>query len=105
MKQRKKSKYVHEGQYVAEVEVSLVEDDTSWSPYLRVLGTGGTVTLWANDQQIGAGTMPHSVALLFTTYASMDIGRDNGGVVDVAYENKAPHAFMGTVKKVVFDLK
>jgi hypothetical protein len=36
MKQRKKSKYVHEGQYVAEVEVALVEDDTGWSPYLSV---------------------------------------------------------------------
>ena len=36
MKQRKKSKYVHEGQYVAEVEVSLMEDDTGWSPYLSV---------------------------------------------------------------------
>jgi len=36
MKQRKKAKYVHEGQYVAEVEVFLVEDDSSWSPYLSV---------------------------------------------------------------------
>ncbi|WP_028325242.1 hypothetical protein [Desulfatirhabdium butyrativorans] len=36
MKQRKKSKYVHEGQYVAEVEVSLMEDETGWSPYLSI---------------------------------------------------------------------
>ncbi len=36
MRQRKKSKYVHEGQYVAEVEVELLEDDTGWSPYLSV---------------------------------------------------------------------
>ena len=36
MKQRKKIKYVHEGRYVAEVEVELLEDDTSWSPYLNV---------------------------------------------------------------------
>ena len=36
MNQRKKSKYVHEGQYVAEVQVELVEDDTGWSPYLSV---------------------------------------------------------------------
>jgi hypothetical protein len=35
-KQREKSKYVHEGQYVAEVDVALVEDDTGWSPYLSV---------------------------------------------------------------------
>jgi len=43
--------------------------------------------------------------LIFTTYAGMDIGRDNGGVVDLAYENKAPYAFTGTLKQVVFDLK
>lgn len=36
MKQRRKSKYVHEGQYVAEVDVELLEDETGWSPYLSV---------------------------------------------------------------------
>lgn len=36
MRQRKKSKYVHEGHYVAEVEVNLMEDDTGWSPYLSI---------------------------------------------------------------------
>lgn len=36
MNRRKKTKYVHEGQYVAEVEVSLIEDETDWSPYLSV---------------------------------------------------------------------
>ena len=36
MKHRKKIKYVHEGRYVAEVEVDLIEDDTGWSPYLNV---------------------------------------------------------------------
>ena len=35
----------------------------------------------------------------------MDIGRDNGGVVDLSYEDKKPFAFTGTVKKVVFDIK
>jgi arylsulfatase A-like enzyme/uncharacterized membrane protein len=68
-------------------------------------GTSGKVTLWANDEQIGEGTMPHTISLIFTTYAGMDIGRDNGGVVDLAYEDKAPYAFTGTVKNVVFDLK
>ena len=43
--------------------------------------------------------------MLFTTYAGMDMGRDNGGVVDDAYEDKAPYAFTGTLRKVVFDLK
>ena len=68
-------------------------------------GSGGKVTLWANDKQIGEGTMPRTISLIFTTYAGMDIGRDNGGVVDLAYEGKAPYAFTGTVKQVVFDLK
>lgn len=36
MRQRKKTKYVHEGRYVAEVEIKLIEDDTGWSPYLSV---------------------------------------------------------------------
>ena len=34
MKRRMKMKYVHEGQYVAAVEVALIEDETEWSPYL-----------------------------------------------------------------------
>lgn len=36
MKRRKKTKYVHEGPYVAKVEVELLEDHTGWSPYLSV---------------------------------------------------------------------
>lgn len=36
MKKRKKIKYVHENQYVAEVEVNLLEDDTGWTPYLSL---------------------------------------------------------------------
>ncbi len=34
MKERKKIKYLHEGKYVAEVEVVLFDDDSGWSPYL-----------------------------------------------------------------------
>ena len=36
MSTRKRTKYVHEGKYVAEVDVELLEDDTEWSPYLSV---------------------------------------------------------------------
>ena len=68
-------------------------------------GTGGKVTLWANDKQIGEGRMPHTVPVAFSSYSGMDIGRDNGLVVDLAYEDKAPYAFTGIVKQVVFDLK
>ena len=68
-------------------------------------GTGGHVTLWANDKQIGEGHMDRTVALRFSFYAGMDIGRDHGMTVDKAYRDRAPYAFTGTVKKVVFDLK
>jgi arylsulfatase len=67
-------------------------------------GTGGHVTLWADDEQIGEGDIPHTISLIFTTYAGMDISRDNGGVVDLDYEDRAPYAFTGTVRNVVFDL-
>ncbi len=70
-----------------------------------VAGSGGRVTLWANDRCIGEGTMANTVSLAFTSYAGLDIGRDNGLVVDRAYEDRAPYAFTGTVHEVVFDLK
>ena len=49
--------------------------------------------------------MDHTVPVRFSGYAGMDIGRDNGGVVDLDYEDRKPFAFTGTVKKVVFDIK
>jgi hypothetical protein len=68
-------------------------------------GTGGTVTLWANHRPICEGTMPRAVPVGFSSYSGVDIGRDNGLVVDRAYEAKPPYVFAGTVKQVVFDLK
>ena len=34
MSKRKRTKLVHEGRYVAEVDVELIDDDTGWAPYL-----------------------------------------------------------------------
>ena len=39
------------------------------------------------------------------TLNAVGCGTDNGGVVDLDYEDKAPYAFTGTVKNVVFDLQ
>ena len=36
MVQRTGKKYVREGKYLAEVDVSLLEDETQWSPYLSI---------------------------------------------------------------------
>ncbi len=68
-------------------------------------GTPGTVTLWAGDEQIGEGRIDKTVPVAFSSYAGMDVGRDNGLVVDLDYEDRAPYPFTGTVKRVVFDLK
>ena len=44
--------------------------------------TGGTVSLYANDAKIGEGRMERTVAVRFSGYAGMDVGRDNGLPVD-----------------------
>ncbi len=83
-----------------EVTIKMVFDADENKP-----GTGGTVTLWAGDKRVGEGRMPRTVPVTFSSYAGMDIGRDNGLVVDRDYEDRAPYAFTGTLNQVVFDLK
>lgn len=36
MNRKQRTKLVHEGKYVAEVEVDLIETDEGWSPYLSL---------------------------------------------------------------------
>ncbi|MBN1360609.1 MAG: hypothetical protein JW993_08455 [Sedimentisphaerales bacterium] len=36
MNRRKHIKFVHEGRYVAEVEVDLLQSEDSWAPYLSL---------------------------------------------------------------------
>ena len=36
MSTRKRTKYIHEGSYVAEVDVQRHEDSIGWSPYLTI---------------------------------------------------------------------
>ena len=36
MRTRRFTKMVHEGKYVAEVDVELIETDSGWSPYLSL---------------------------------------------------------------------
>jgi hypothetical protein len=66
--------------------------------------TPGEVTLLVNGEPVGSGRLEHTVPFIFSGYAGMDVGRDNGLVVDRSYADKAPFAFTGTVKKVVFDV-
>ena len=66
--------------------------------------TPGQVTLFINGKPVGGGRMDHTVPFGFSGYSGMDIGQDNGLVVDRGYADKAPFAFTGTVRKVVFDV-
>ena len=68
-------------------------------------GTGGQVTLFVNDSEVGSGRMDRTVSLRFNAYAGMDIGRDNGLPVDRSYEDRSPFPFTGEIKEVTFDLK
>ena len=36
MSRRKQTKFIHEGNYVAEVDVELMEEPEGWSPYLSL---------------------------------------------------------------------
>ena len=37
-KVKRKKMFIHEGKYVAEVDVEVVVDDTEWAPYLSLEG-------------------------------------------------------------------
>ena len=67
--------------------------------------TGGQVTLFVNDKPVGAGAWTTPCRFASPPTPVMDIGRDNGGVVDRIYESRKPFPFNGTVRKVVFDVK
>lgn len=45
------------------------------------------------------------VLLVFIFYVGMDIGCDNGLVVDCGYEDKVFYVFIGIVIEVIFDFK
>ena len=66
--------------------------------------TPGQVTLLVNREPVGGGRLDHTVPFGFSLYSGLDVGCDNGLVVDRNYADKAPFAFTGTVKKVIFDV-
>ncbi len=82
-----------------EVNVQLVFEADEAKP-----ATPGTVTLLVNGDPVGQGRLDHTVPFGFSGYSGLDVGRDNGLVVDRSYADKAPFIFTGTVRKVVFDV-
>jgi arylsulfatase len=69
-----------------------------------VPGAGGTSKLFINDKQVAEGRIEHTMAVLTTSYAGFDIGKDNGLPVSRTYESLSPFPFSGKINKVVFDL-
>ena len=66
-------------------------------------GTGGQTRLLINGKTVAEGRLEHTVPLIFSAYACMDIGRDNEK--PVAWTYKSPFEFTGTIKTVTFDLE
>jgi len=83
-------------------DVQVRVEFTASSP--GTLGTGGTVALFVGDDRVGGGDIDNTVPHRFTAYGGMDIGCDNGTVVERSYADRAPFPFTGTVKQVVFDI-
>ena len=70
-----------------------------------VMAPPGEVTLWFGDDLVGRGRLEHTVPIMFSGYAGIDVGRDNGEVVDLAYEHLAPFAFTGDIHRVTFEVR
>jgi arylsulfatase len=68
------------------------------------MGTGGQGRLFINGQPVGENRLEHGVPLRFSSYAGMDIGKDNGDPVSPSYAAHSPFPFMGRIGKVVFDV-
>ena len=71
----------------------------------ETMGPAGRVALLVDDEIVGTGRLEHTVPIMFSFYAGLDIGRDNGEVVDASYQHLAPFAFGGTIHRVDFDVR
>lgn len=66
--------------------------------------TGGKGQLLINGKPVGENRLERTVPMRFSTYAGMDIGRDNGEPVSLSYKDRSPFAFNGKIEKVVFQI-
>jgi arylsulfatase len=68
------------------------------------LGTGGRGRLFIGGKPVGENRLEHGVPLRFSSYAGMDVGKDNGDPVAPSYAAKSTFPFTGRIGKVVFDV-
>ncbi|HWB01062.1 MAG TPA: sulfatase-like hydrolase/transferase [Pirellulales bacterium] len=69
------------------------------------LSTGGRGRLFIDGKAVGENRIERTCPSRFSSYAGLDIGRDNGEVVSHSYADKAPFAFTGTIERVVFEIR
>jgi arylsulfatase A-like enzyme len=67
-------------------------------------GTPGTAELFYEDQLVSRMRLDSTVPIMFTAYAGMDIGRDNGLPVDKSYASQSPFPFTGVIRKVEIEI-
>lgn len=66
-------------------------------------GTGGTGTLYVNNEKVGEGRIEKTLRGAWGTYESIEVGRDI--VTPVTEKYKVPFAFTGTLRSVTLDYK
>lgn len=69
------------------------------------MAPGGVITLRIDDEVVGTGRLERTVPIMFSFYAGLDIGRDNGEVVDMSYEHLAPFPFPGQIHRIDVDVR
>lgn len=65
------------------------------------IGGAMNIVIKANGKEIASGQVPTAISLHFTTNESFDIGSDIASPVSLAYFDKAPFAFNGTIGKTI----
>jgi arylsulfatase len=94
------------GRCVVESDLALPGDATTLR--VEIARTGhrkATVTLTADDKQVGTGQLADSRSLIFN-WGGLDVGRDSLLPVSPAYAAKIPFAFSpGVLSRVVFEVQ
>jgi arylsulfatase A-like enzyme len=68
-------------------------------------GAPAEVVLRVDGVEVGRGTVPLTVPAAFTASETFDVGIDLGSPVALAYDDRRPFAFDGTVNEMTVDLK
>ncbi|MEA3274333.1 MAG: arylsulfatase [Pseudomonadota bacterium] len=111
--------YMDQGHLIYEYNMMIIEDYQARSEAplaagkhqieiaTQIAGPGepGTVTLTVDGKEVGKAELKRTVPLLFTASETFDVGVDLGSPVSMAYYDRRPFRFDGTIEKVQVELK